>query len=63
MKDLGSIHVLLRYVTEILRFALNDKRGRIVSASQGMMGDKKTPATGCVPITGAKVGGNVMRAE
>jgi hypothetical protein len=25
VKDLGSIHVLLRYVTEILRFALNDK--------------------------------------
>ena len=24
-KDLGSIHFLLRYVSEILRFALNDK--------------------------------------
>ena len=60
-------------VTEILRYAQDDKMiGNFYydTPSLGLYQQvkerweaKKTPATGCVPITGAKVGRIEMRSE
>ena len=55
--------ICIRYLVT-LRYALSDNWGfpfhsgislGVVSSSQRTKGDKKTPATGGVPITGAKV--------